>query len=98
MSNTVVTSSKGSLNLRDVVRSVGVAFATAVISVIYATLLPDDASFSDIDWMQVLKQGVTASLGYLAINVFQKPKIVVIDPDEDLMEAAKQGKAEITIK
>lgn len=92
-----VTSEKGTVNLRDILRSLVVAFLTAVFSILYSTLLPEDATFMDIKWMAVLKQGVTAAMGYLVMNVFSSSKIVVVNPDKQDLQAVKTGESDIRV-
>lgn len=96
--NTIVTSSVGSINVRDVVRGAMYAFIGQAIFVIYTIISVEGARFSDIVWENVLTDSTSFLLAYLIANVFQRPKVVVVNPDKQVLEAAKEGKTEIVVK
>lgn len=88
------TSSFGTLNVRDLLRSLSMTVAASVITTIYATI--QGGGFAAINWSHIGEVAVTSGLGYLVVNLFSKSKIIVNAPKETV-QAVKEGEAVVNV-
>lgn len=88
---TTQTNKQYSLNYRDLLRGLLIAVLTAVLTSIYELI--QQGGLQSIEWKEVLAIAVTAGLSYLIKNYFTPTEIVVVNPPQQAVDAAKEGAA-----
>lgn len=91
---TVVSSRQFTLNLNDFWKGFLVAVGGAVFQVIWDTI---NAGSLDFDLAAIGRTALLAMLGYLGKNLFDKPKVVILNPTDAEVEMVKEGDAKVTV-
>ena len=91
---TVTSSEQFSWNWKDLVNGALMAAGGAVVGLLIGMLNAEDVVF---DWTKIWQTGLAAALVYLAKNFFDKPKIVIVNPPKEAVQAVKDGAAEATV-
>lgn len=94
METKVILSEKYTLQLRDYVKGLGLAVASAVVSALYDVLTSTSGSIEDIDWKVVLRIALTAGLLYIGKNWLVEPAKVITTTtnNADAVQASKDIK------
>lgn len=91
---TVTSSSQFSLNWRDILRGAVMAALGAAAGLVLGMLQAEEVVF---DWTKVWQGAAAAAVAYLVKNFFDAPKIVIVNPPKEAVEAVKDGAAEAKV-
>ena len=91
---TVTSSEQYSLSWRDLARGAFMAAGGAVVGLVIGMLQAQEVVF---DWTKIWQTGLAAALVYLGKNYFDKPKIVIVNPPKEAVQAVKDGEAEAKV-
>lgn len=91
---TVVTSSRFSLNLSDWAKSLVMAVGGAVFGLIQASI---QSGSLDFDWKKIGLAALGAAVVYIGKNFFDAPRIVVTDAPPETVQAVKDGDATVKV-
>lgn len=84
-----VTADTGKLNYKDLLKGALMVAITAILTAAYSAI--ESGGFETINWKAVLTTGAIAGVGYLVKNLFTPPQIVLENPPQKLLDAAKKG-------
>lgn len=90
---TSVSSPQFSLKARDFVIGAGIAVGTAIFAAIASWFDKGDPW----NWSIIFKAAGAAFMTYIGKNFFDKPKIVITNPPEQMAEMVKEGDAKVSI-
>jgi hypothetical protein len=89
MATATTTADTGKLNYKDLLKGALMVAITAILTAAYSAI--ESGGFETINWKAVLTTGAIAGVGYLVKNLFTPPSIVVENPPQQLLNAAKEG-------
>jgi len=91
---TITSSGPYSLNLRDILKGLGIAVLTPVFTIIMTSLNAGSLTF---DWKAIGVTAAAAGLGYLLKNFFTPAQIVITGAGKETVEAVKSGESVATV-
>lgn len=94
MAQTTTTSKQFTINLTDIWKGLLVAVITPVLTVVLDSLNSGSLTF---DWKHIGITALTAGIAYIIKNFLSTSKIVVHDATPEVVEAVKDGNAEVKV-
>lgn len=91
---TTVSSKQFTLNLSDFWKGLIMAVIGAVIGIITDSINQGNFEFN---WAAIWKGALAAGLAYIAKNFFDKPKIVITNPDATSVQQVIDGEAKAVV-
>lgn len=87
----IVTSTFGGINLRDVGRGLIIMVLYTGLTAIQAAL-GSDQGWSAVHWNEVLLDVTKAGVAYIVLNVLTPAKVMITNPPQALVDTVKQAK------
>lgn len=91
MSQTTVTSTQFTLNVRDVLKGLLMAVLTPVILIISQSVNAGSLVFN---WHSIAIAALSGGLAYLIKNFFTAPQVIMTDVPKETVQQVKEGTAE----
>jgi len=91
---TVTTSSKFTLNSRDVIKGLIIAVILPVLTIIQTSV---DSGTLTFNWKAIAIAAVSGFVAYIIKNFLSPAEIVITNPPEKVVEAVKSGESEVVV-